>query len=313
MSAPVNYQMALNPFCMPAYVDPQAAVWSTGVTYPDSNVLTNMAANFSRYRVHGLKFHYLPMVGTDEDISFSFAYSGDPAHPLCGMAESAAADYPTFTRLDNCTSSITFPAWEAWSLACTTDFMRDYYTAFTPKYGTASTTIYSHTLLRDSCFGSISLLADAKGDTGAVFGRFGELWWDLDIEFFDANPIISTIFLPPTLEAEGPQILTLPVPLRRTTTARAATVPDLPPDLLPVESKDRKSESDEDLDFPAYKSIPRTGLPTGYPGSSTYAPRNSLPLSSASSSSSSSSLATPASPVDAVLAALPLRRLPTTK
>lgn len=195
------YVTALNPAAMPIYGAFDATQWVTGVAFPDSNVLGLIARAFSRYRVHATAFHYRPTCPTSTEGLLAFGYSEDPSHPLIGISEFSTSAYPSISTIENGSNSIIAAPWCPWSIHLPCDSAPKYL-AVDGQYssGPTTTVVYDAADIRHTNFGSACFLSSLRSTTETP-NRVGELYWELDIEFYDPVPTSITAVIPAFLEA----------------------------------------------------------------------------------------------------------------
>jgi hypothetical protein len=194
LTASTPYTMALNPIAMPCYFAANSTQWYTGVAFSDSNVLTLIASAFSRYRIHSLKFHYRPACPTDTSGLLCFGYSEDCSHPLIGVSEFSNSNYPGISTLENGSNSVVFAPWLPWSMAVPVDTAPRYLSVDGVYAETTSSVVYDAADIRHTNFASACLLANTNSSAGAI--RLGEMYWEIDIDLYDAVPLSLSYSIP---------------------------------------------------------------------------------------------------------------------
>jgi hypothetical protein len=192
-AASTPYAMGLNPVAMPFYFAVSSTNWDTGAAFSDSNVQTLIASAFSRYRVSKLTFHYRPTCPSITQGRLVFAYSQDVSHPLIGISEFSTSQYPGLSTLENGSNSISFAPWVGWSLAVPVD-SDPRYMSLDGVYGASTNAVYDAADLRHNCFGSVCCLNNVKSTGDAL--RVGELYWEIEMEFYDPVPISINYAIP---------------------------------------------------------------------------------------------------------------------
>jgi hypothetical protein len=144
-----------------------------------SPVFDLISSSFVRYRMRGLRFHYLPQSAATTSERLVFAFAEDPLHPLVQQPVAA----PLSSNLLAVADSIPFAPWLNWSmdvshrLANTT-----YYTYSDPITTNAFTERFSD-------FGVIGCVTDTVSATSAIGGV---LYMEVVVELLEFCPISVT-------------------------------------------------------------------------------------------------------------------------
>jgi hypothetical protein len=220
------------------------------MSYWQSTVMSNLALNFSKYRVKSLAFHYQPSGNTALDVPFHFCYTQDPNSPAFGIGAyfqtpwtgSTPTPYqpPGPTNMDNTLNYVTFQPWNAWSMKVDHDPTWKYM-ATPPVYtGVLLYGTYDGATVRETQFGAINVICgDRYTGTGVQGVTHGRIWIDAEIEYADPAPF------------NGGR----PIPYAKTLTVKS-------------ESKDEESKTTDDyesLDPPPARFLPN---PSSFLGSS---------------------------------------------
>ena len=187
------YAAALNPWACPFYAPLSGGTtWNTGVAFPSTHTLIQIAQGFSRYCVKGLTFHYLPTISTDFLGKLVFCYTDDGAHPLVGINELSNSNYPGLATLEACANSVSFAPWMPWSMKVTPDSDAKYMGV--NGYYSSMNIVYPASSIRHNCFGSVTCVFN--GTQGSSVVSIGELYWELDLEFWDPSPVDIALGIP---------------------------------------------------------------------------------------------------------------------
>jgi hypothetical protein len=176
-----------------------------------SPVFKNLSANFVRYRVRRLMFHYTPQSTTTVNGRAVFAFADDPVHPIIvpGL-ESSSSSTPSGVMLGGVPSqesllalgdSMAFAPWLPWSLDVSDRVKQNELyidggfgwqpagTAPTPVEPYLVTSVSGFTAaLRQWGFGSIGI---ATSTTESTAFEAGVLWMELEVELIEFCPIVS--------------------------------------------------------------------------------------------------------------------------
>jgi hypothetical protein len=191
------WTMGLNPYRGPMYIGSygDSAAIQEGISFADSTFLANIAQSFTDFRVKGtLKLHYRPLVPTADTHNFILAVSNDGAHPIVGVSQFQSLPTPTFAKLDNGITSISFASWMPWSCEWPIDNSpKKMYQV--PQYNMPEGAVmqYSEADTRMCNFGSIACLSsDNTGSDSATLS--GQLYWEYEVEFLGPYPVSTQVF-----------------------------------------------------------------------------------------------------------------------
>lgn len=225
--------------------------WTQYQVIPDSIFLQILASAFSKYRVSDMKLHYMPTCPTSYDAQVALAFATDVDHPVLGLRSyytGGGAIPPNFNTIKLSSNSVVFAGWLPWSAEFICEKHQEYYTFNNTKADRGiSTSLTSIPSMQDrwSYFGCISGAA-----SGVNTGTLGELFWEQTVELSDFSPI--------TLTAS-----TLGRMMLNDLMKGFMKVADTPSPQLVLESKDSKSEEDDDDGELVNSTNPYHGLSSG--------------------------------------------------
>jgi hypothetical protein len=183
-------QLSLNPMLMQGVYQNGGATNALYAALPDNVFLSNLASNFSRYRVKKLAFHYEPQSTSSEVARYAFAYSQDPCQRYIGIPAGPVAQYAAAvpladTSLDSTPNSVFFAPWQSWSMDCPVDELQCHYMWYPRNYGTLSSSVYVDSAqMRMGNHGLIACIC--SGATGGL--QTGRLFIEAVYDFFDPVP-----------------------------------------------------------------------------------------------------------------------------
>jgi len=173
----VQVNVANTPICLPgntvvasclnnAPFDP-----NNGLYMPDP--IQALSDLFVRYKLRSLRLRYAPQVPTSDTVSFALAWLNDP--------NITNTTYNSFTKIQGCQDSITFPAYEPWSMEIPID---------------DSVLRYIDNDSSDNRFsmpGQIVACASAAG--AASVARKGTIYLEAVLEFYELFNVSGTSFM----------------------------------------------------------------------------------------------------------------------
>jgi len=189
-------------------------VFWTYACFPDCALINLIAAAFGKYRMRSdVTLHYLPQTTTIDPSNFCLCFTDDPMHPVQGFGSytdptTTGATAPNYNTTKNSMNSVVFASWATWSKRMPTDKSAVYYTTsslvsslfvaepfneFSPFFNAEP---------RFSHFGCLTGFANSKS-TSTTFDPKGELYMEVEYEFFDFVPVTAVSSVPYSLLLSG--------------------------------------------------------------------------------------------------------------
>lgn len=178
----------------------------TSACFSDCVFLALIGQAFTKYKIKKAGLSYKPTTTTFDPTNFALVFSDDPNHPVMGMdSYTTTATLPSYTTAKNSVDSVVFACWAPWEREFKVDPDTVYYTGASIRedigsFNLTTTPPFKESELRFTHFGALSVFCNRVSEEEKVSEPKGELYLDLEIEYFDMVPVASTTDVPFTLK-----------------------------------------------------------------------------------------------------------------